>query len=205
MRHTRSFRAAIFVPVLGSVALALVPLRGAHAADVLGLYLGAAAGNGRVAIDDANFTGSTFGESHAAIKALVGIKPIPFVGAELEYVDFGHPRGPLGAYIADATVRGGAAFGVAYLPLPIGAIFVKAGIAHLQSTLGGSLAPGFGLCPTFGCVAFPTLRRSASGGAAGAGVEFKFLSWTMRAEYERFNAAGGNQALATLGVTWTFL
>ena len=37
------------------------------------------------------------------------------------------------------------------------------------------------------------------------GAQFKLGAWAVHAEYERFNAAGGNPNLVSLGVTWTFL
>ena len=33
----------------------------------------------------------------------------------------------------------------------------------------------------------------------------KFGAWAVRAEYERFNAAGGNPTLVSLGIMWIFL
>jgi len=48
------------------------------------------------------------------------------------------------------------------------------------------------------------LDRTNTGFAAGAGAQFKLGSWAVRAEYERFNAAGANPSLVSLGVTWTF-
>jgi hypothetical protein len=44
-----------------------------------------------------------------------------------------------------------------------------------------------------------------TGLAAGAGAQFKFGSLSVRGEYERFSAAGGNPSLFSLGLTWTFL
>jgi hypothetical protein len=40
--------------------------------------------------------------------------------------------------------------------------------------------------------------------AGGGGAQYKFGSWAVRAEYERFNAAGGNPSLLSAGVTWAF-
>jgi hypothetical protein len=41
-------------------------------------------------------------------------------------------------------------------------------------------------------------------GASGVGAQYKFGSWGVRAEYERFNAAGRNPGLLSAGITWTF-
>ena len=41
--------------------------------------------------------------------------------------------------------------------------------------------------------------------AAGAGIQYRFGALGLRAEYERFDAAGGNPSLLSLGLAWTFL
>jgi opacity protein-like surface antigen len=47
-------------------------------------------------------------------------------------------------------------------------------------------------------------RRANVGFAAGAGAQFKIGSLAVRGEYERFNAAGGNPGLLTVGIIWKF-
>ena len=59
--------------------------------DLLGLYVGAGAGVGQVDISGQGSSASNFNANHAAFKLIVGIRPIPVLGAELEYLDFGHP------------------------------------------------------------------------------------------------------------------
>lgn len=79
----------------------------------------------------------TFKEDHSAFKVMVGLRPLPSLGAELSYLDFGHPAGSLFDKPADASMRGESAFGVVYLPVPMVDVFVKAGAAHIQSTVTG--------------------------------------------------------------------
>ena len=191
---------------VAALALAL-PSAPARADDLPGLYLGGGVGQSRVDADGANFNRGSFKENHSAFKGIIGIRPIPVVGAELEYIDFGHPRGTLGGAPADVTLKGAAAFGVGYLPLPIGALFVKAGLARLQSTVNGVYAVAVPACNPGPCTGSPlfSLSRNDTSFAAGAGVQFKVLSWAIRAEYEHFHAAGGNPGLVSVGFTWTFL
>lgn len=47
-------------------------------------------------------------------------------------------------------------------------------------------------------------NRTNTGFAGGAGTQFKIGSFAVRGEYERFNAAGGNPSLLSLGITWRF-
>ncbi len=193
---------------IASLALAVVlPTGPARADDLLGLYLGGGVGQSRVDADGASFNSSSFKENHSAFKGIIGIRPIPVVGAEVEYIDFGHPRGTLGSLPADVTLKGAAAFGVGYLPLPIGALFVKAGLARLQSTVNGEYVVATPICDPGPCPgpSLFSLSRTDTSFAAGGGIQFKVLSWAIRAEYEHFHAAGGNPGLVSVGFTWTFL
>jgi opacity protein-like surface antigen len=181
---------------------------GVHAADLLGAYAGAAVGDARV---EANVPSvGDFKRHHSAFELTAGIRPISLIGAELSYIDFGHPRdhiSTVGTVSTDVTEKGAAAFGVVYLPLPVPVVdvFLKAGIARLQSTLKSSRI-GVATCtvtsPNCGLIRLDTTN---AGFAAGAGAQLKFGSLAVRAEYERFSAAGGNPSLLSLGLLWTFL
>jgi len=178
------------------LAAALLQTRHALAGDLLGLYVGGAVGQSQV---EANVpTVGDFKENHSAFKVIAGIRPISLIGAELSYIDFGHPSGNINGAASDVSEKGADAFGVLYLPVPVVDVFVKAGLARLQST-SNSVRVGFGPSPLF------RLDRTNTSFAAGAGAQFKLGAWGVRAEYERFNAAGGNPSLVSLGFTWTFL
>lgn len=193
--------------IVATVLLTLLPFSRAFAIDLIGLYVGGAIGQGRV---DANASGLVgippipslrdFSDNHSAYKVMVGVRPISLFGAELAYVDLGrvHEPGLPGLTTADVTMSGLTAFGMFYLPVPIVDIYLKAGIARFDSRVSVT-ACGVDLCQT--------ARRTVndSGFAGGAGVQLKFGSWAVRGEYERFNAAGGNPSLFSLGVTKTFL
>lgn len=185
-----------------------------RAEDLLGLYLGGAVGQGRVEASPGSLTSTTvgsttligagdFAENHSAFKLMAGIRPISIVGAELSYIDFGRPSGNLGTVPADVSLRGAAAFAVAYLPVPIVDIVVKAGFARLQNTVSGS----GGFAGVGDDIAFSSafrLDRTNTNFAVGGGVQYSIGSWALRAEYERFEAAGGSPSLLSAGVTWTF-
>ena len=133
---------------------------------------------------------------------MAGLRPIPVLGAEIAYVDFGHPDrlaglGPPGW--SDVSMKGAAAFGMFYLPVPLVDVYAKGGFARLQSTANVNPCPA-----CINPVAFPPLRRTNTSWAAGAGAQFKLASVAVRAEYERFNAAGGAPYLLSVGVSWTF-
>jgi hypothetical protein len=149
---------------------------------------------------------------------MVGLRPISLVGAEITYMDFGHPSGtvgtiPLGGAVpisGDVKMKGSAAFGVLYLPVPVIDIYVKAGLARLQTTENVTfrLPAPYATCVIEGGPSCQFSKRydvTNTGLAAGAGAQFKFGSLPVRGEYERFSAAGGNPSLFSLGLTWTFL
>lgn len=195
------------------VVTTLLVLPGRHAAadNLLGLYVGGAIGQAQVEAS-APFTTiaipspGEFKENHSAYKFMVGIRPISSVGAEVEYLNFGNPSGTTFTYPANASIKGEAAFGMLYLPIPVIDIYVKAGLARLKNDLRGYYPIGDNICE-FGqpCGTAPfESNRTNTTFAAGAGAQFKVGSWAVRAEYERFNSADEHPNLVSLGLTWSF-
>jgi opacity protein-like surface antigen len=194
------------------LAAALFTNLPARAGDGSGAYIGAAIGEGWVKTTDRIFSApspGTFSENHSAYKLMVGVRPISLLGAELAYLDFGHPHKALSAVdSADVGMKGAAAFGTLYLPVPVLDIYLKAGLSRIQTSANVTgIRPGVGTCAIGvpDCAHF-TNHNSVTDThfAAGAGAQFKLGSWAVRAEYERFDAAGSNPGLATVGLTWTF-
>jgi opacity protein-like surface antigen len=193
-----------------ATAVVVMPIRHAAADNLLGLYVGGAIGQSRV---EANTSFSApfgvypgqrdFDENHIAFEANLGVRPVSLLGGEISYIDFGKPGGSLYNYPANTSIKGAAAFGVLYLPVPIVDIYVKAGVARLESTVNGGL-PSLFACYVQGCPLPFQLNRTNTSGAGGVGAQYKFSSWAVRAEYERFNAAGGNPSLLSIGLTWSF-
>lgn len=100
-------------------------------------------------------------------------------------------------------MKGAAAFGVLYLPVPIVDVYGKAGVARLDSTVKGSICSPCA-CSFQICRSSFQLNRTNTSGAFGVGAQYRYGSWAVRAEYERFNAAGGNPSLLSAGITWSF-
>jgi hypothetical protein len=188
-----------------SVVIALIlvsmPFQLAHADNLLGLYVGGAAGQSQVEATAPDVT--NFNEKHSAFKFMLGIRPISLVGVEIAYDDFGHPSRTSGFLATDVTMKGESAFGVLYLPVPIVDVFLKAGLARIVSTATTNIVCPLGyLCPE---LASPEPeRRTNVGIARGAGVQVKIGSLAVRGEYERFNAAGGNPSLLSVGIILIF-
>ena len=210
MRLKSSQRTHIDIPllILASLVLLAQPSGKAVAGDLLGLYFGGAIGQSRVEATETacqcdifqEIVTEKFDETHLAFKGVLGARPISLVGAEIDYIDFGKPDGQAFGFSASASIKGVAAFGVLYLPVPVVDIYLKAGVAHLESIVKYSYC---GPCACNFCLNPVQLDRTNTTGAGGVGTQYRFGSWAVRAEYERFNAAGGNPSLLSAGITWT--
>jgi hypothetical protein len=215
MRLISSSRIHTDIPalILAALVFLALPSGNAVAEDLLGLYVGGAIGQSRglEATDSQVFPlpsssvteTQNFEGRHAAFKVMLGARPISLLGAEIDCIDFGKPRGSLWGNPADVSMKGGAAFGVLYLPVSIVDVYVKAGVARIESTVNGSIC--FPCACTYNqlCRFSFQQKTTNTSGAGGVGAQYKFGSWAVRAEYERFNAAGGNPSVLSAGITWT--
>jgi opacity protein-like surface antigen len=185
----------------------------ASADNLLGFYAGAGIGESTVRSDygfDPDYPIDSH-PHHTAWKVMAGIRPIPFVGAEAEYIDFGHPSSADSTTVADSGFYGFNAdshpkaevlYGVGYLPLPVEPafdLFAKVGVARLETNLNRYSQD----CPD--CV--PTLSRQAdwqTKPAYGAGAQVHFFGLAVRGEYERISSSFGDPDAFTVSATWTF-
>jgi hypothetical protein len=214
---------------LAAVVLALCSPISASAADLLGFYAGAALGQADIRANQFAYAFPPvsppvaplgFSEHATGWKVLAGIRPISLIGAELEYVDFGHPSAqvplpPLGALNAgiqaDAHPRATILSGLLYapLPLPLLDLYGKVGLSRLRTDVHAVV-----LCTTANgintaCPPSPypppfALNETITEFAYGAGAQLKFSAFAVRLEYERISASGGNPDLLSIGATWKF-
>jgi opacity protein-like surface antigen len=185
--------------------------------DPLGFYVGAGFGEAHVR-ESKEILGDTgydysFSASHAAWKLTAGIRPLALLGAEVDYLDFGNPStGPVGGFggLSQVDAKAGALFAVGYLPIPLPFLDVygKLGVARLRDK--ATEYPPTPACPTaqpecpvIGVHPFNVTDWSTDV-AFGLGVQGKWKSLAIRAEYERIAANAGNPDLLSVGVTWTF-
>lgn len=210
--------------VMPLVLCSLAAVRSARAADPLGLYVGAAYGQAHVRAQPGRFTSGrnspfplpTFDAAHSAYQAMLGIRLLSFIGAEVTYMDFGRPSpgqgipGPgANATAEQASQKGEAAYALLYLPVPIIDVYVKAGISRIKTDINASYAlPGVGTCtitqPDCGVI-FARGSSTDTAFAYGAGLQWKLGHWAVRGEYERFSAAGEHPTLASIGMLYWFL
>jgi len=188
----------------------------------LGVYAGAGLGRSSINQTDFDQFGSVFHHIDGqplGWNAVIGLRPIPFLGAEAEYIDFGNTRtGALPAFNANQFLggetrdRAAALFGVGYLPLPIPWVepFVKLGWAQMSEhdSYSGIYNGVFFNGAPLGLAA-ASQNTHPNGAAYGGGVQFHFEQLAIRAQYERISGErtfGGwnNPDLLSIGLNWTF-
>jgi len=156
--------------IAGSIFLISILLGGeeVRADNPLGFYAGGGIGQSRV--EASVPLAPVFRENHSAFKVLAGIRPISMIGAEVAYIDFGHPGRQTGFLASDVKMKGESAFGVLYLLVPTVDVFLKAGSARLDTTASTGIVCAFGQpCPL---VLSPAPAKGTNVGfAAGVGAQ----------------------------------
>lgn len=215
---------ARLIPATLAAVLALMTIPPAHATNLFNLYVGAAYARSNLRAKDSNpipFSGAgflnRFDRSDSGYQFSLGARGLELLGAEIDYFDLGsgsvsNAYGfPSVGTVTGATLsqKGEAAFAMLYLPVPVIDIYLKAGVDRITSNLGAEFTPAsicfnggvVGSCPTESLA----LHATTTGLALGAGAQWKFGNWGLRAEYERFTALGEHPDLVSVGVVWTFL
>ena len=215
-------------PTCSGLSLAIAGLclaNSARAADLLGFYLGAetywAHGYGDVplgvppaALQYGPNLPSRLEESRRSGTPVIGFRPIPLVGAEIKYVDFGRRLYYFNSneqgYGLEAASKAVTLFGMLYAPLPVRFIdlYGKAGAARLKSTFAGDarISEYCGLFqPASDCYWAANVKRTEVRFAYGAGAQLKLSSLAVRAEYEIVQQSGDDRPhIFSLGAAWTF-
>lgn len=170
--------------------------------DLLGLYVGGSIGRS----DIHTWAVTPTGTNEVVVRptgwtASVGVRPLRYLGAELQYLDFGNARRDSTTVHTNAE----ALAAVLYAPIsvPFLDVYAKLGPAHWQSTVSTEL---FGLqCPYFisPCGQFSE-KLGGTDLVYGAGLQFKLGSGAVRVEYERIEAYPEYPYMYQVGLTWTF-
>ena len=189
----------------------------AAASNLLGLYVGAGAGRAEVratgfrnpAPASLSAPLGTLGRNAFAYQLTAGVRFLSVFGAEADYLDLGHASAAIGRQAnASVDTTGTAVFGVFYLPIPVINVFAKAGLARLDTQGNASVAlPGIGSCAigVAGCGVYSSAyRQRTTSLAAGIGAQIDLGPLAVRAEVERFSAAGEHPSLAAIEVLFRF-
>lgn len=198
--------------ILALTPCALLAVTVARADDLLGLYFGAGYGQAHIRAESGQIipqsTGSLAGVdmTHSAFKAIAGIRPLSFVGAEVSYMDFGQASSITGEPVPglpgvvvnseQVSQKGETAFALLYLPVPIVDVYLKGGLSRITTEFGVSYT---GLGAGMLSAAHDSTDTAF---AYGAGLQWKLGQWAVRGEYERFSAAGANPSLLSISMTF---
>jgi hypothetical protein len=156
---------------------------GGSASDVSSEY-SATAGAGPVRDDD-------------GFKLIGGFRPLDSFAVEANYADFGTTRAPLNIACvttpcpseASAEAQALSLSAVGLFALPFVDLYGRVGVARWESENRILVSQkGEGTDPTY-----------------GAGVQFRFGSFAVRVEYERFEFGDDAADLRSVGFTYTFL
>jgi hypothetical protein len=169
----------------------------AHAQLLPDAYVGA--GVSRARMDDIFGSGRNFDLNNTAWKAFIGVKPLPFLGVEANYMDLGSESRRFGFAgfsdrgHVDAHAFSAFAVGFVPLPLPIVDIFGKAGFArwNLNGHTDSSLF---------------AIDDHGTDFAWGGGAQARLGALGLRLVYEQFNVRNTDGVKAvSFDVSWHFL
>jgi OmpA-like transmembrane domain len=179
------------------ITLTLALGASAACAQVPDAYMGVGASQAQ--IHDIFGSGTDFNLNHTAWKALIGFRPLPFLGAEANYMDLGSESRQFGfggfSDSGHVDAKAFSAFAVGFLPLPLPYIdvFGKAGAARWS--LNGHTNPSFFAIGDHG-----------TDFAWGGGAQGRFGPIGLRLEYEQFNLRNTDGVKAvTVDVLYHFL
>jgi outer membrane protein with beta-barrel domain len=179
-------------------AILLMGATGAAYAQLPDAYVGAGVSQAR--ISDIFHSGHDFDLNNTAWKAFVGVRPIPFLGVEANYMDLGSESRSFGFTGFQSTnghvnAHAFSAFAVGFFPLPVPwlDVYGKAGAARW--TLNGHDSSSLF-----------DLDEQGTDFAWGGGAQAHFGPFGLRLEYEQFNVRNTNGVkAASFDVLWHFL
>jgi hypothetical protein len=175
----------------------------ARAADgLLGLYIGGSIGRSDIHLDS-SWTATATGADEVVVRptgwtASVGVRPLQYLGAELQYLDFGKGQWDrsagntlTGLQVPVSTnlhTNAEALAAVLYAPIPVSFfdLYAKLGPAHWHSTANGEIygLPCPNTIPNCGQIAVKPVKQDSTDLVYGAGLQFKLGPGAVRLEYE---------------------
>lgn len=154
-------------------------------------------------------TNYDFGDSFSdtkdtALKAIAGFRLLDSFGLEADYVDHGKLTEHFDispCLVAPCTTtlalkaRTAAAFAVGFLDFPVVDLFAKAGLSYGDATLRSSAS---------GPTVVPVVKDTGTEFAWGVGAQAHFLSFAVRAEFERYKVFDRSLDTYSASVLYTF-
>ncbi len=156
-----------------------------------GFYLGGSLGQSSIQWTE---QAVKFDGAGTAYKIIAGLRPLDWLGVEVNYVDFGSTDDSVGAINIKSEGKGISAYAVGFLPVGPVDVFAKAGLVNWDASLSAPALPAL------------SMNESGTDLSYGVGVQFRLLSLSIRGEYEVFKIKELDDVnLFSIGLTWTFL
>ncbi|WP_129642501.1 outer membrane beta-barrel protein [Peristeroidobacter agariperforans] len=170
-------------------AIVLLAASGSVFAADNGIYLGGSVGQANLKVDNlAGLSAADFDGDDTAFKVIAGFRPLDWFAVEASYVDFGNPDATVLGERFEAEADGVSAFAVGFFALGPVDIFGKLGGINWDSNFSGGL------------------ESDGTDFAYGVGAQLRFLSLSVRAEYEGFDLSDVDDLnMISIGLTYTFL
>lgn len=174
-------------------ALTFVACAPAWSADN-GFYLGASVGQSKVEAGDSvpDIGDVEFDADATGYKVILGWRPLNWFAVEGNYVDLGSGDDDVLGEKIESSIDGISLSAVGFLPVGPVDLFARVGVIDWSAELS---APNIDV-------------RSKDDGtdlAYGVGAQFRILSLSLRAEYERYEIADTDKVdMVSIGLTYTF-
>jgi opacity protein-like surface antigen len=186
----------------------------ARAENPLGVYAGAGGGRAHLGFDcylNDVTQSSCLNHANFGWTAFAGIQPLPFVGAELQYLDFAHASNVTNSTkLTSERARALALFGTGTVSLPFVDLYAKAGLGAVQTktaifTTSPNQCAAYGTCGYWG----NWIDKTAGRFGWGLGFQVKLSSLAIRGEYVRFivpssSYPNGEPDLLSVALLWKF-
>jgi Outer membrane protein beta-barrel domain len=200
---------------LGGLAMTCAAINTNASDNPLGFYVGAAAGRSNIRVNDPS-SGLELDARPGGWTVFAGLRPLSLLGAELQYIEYGHSTvQPTLSGLSATAQRVGtvdwkqhattlSALIYAPIPLPFFDVYGKAGLAQLDTR--GIASQGCGsitVCSPYSPNVTP-INKTATHFSYGAGSQLKVSSLAFRLEYQESGARGRGPDLLSFGVSWEF-
>jgi len=201
-------------PAAALVLVSLLVSTNAQCGNLPGLYVGAGGGRAHLGYDcylDGVHFSTCLDATHFGWTAFAGLQPLPFLGAELQYLDFGQAQ-QVENYSSLTTERARALalFGTGTVSLPFVDLYAKAGLGGLQTKTAILTSSPHQCVDTGACGYYGTqFDKEALRFAWGLGLQVKVASLALRGEYVRFivpssSFPNGEPDLLSVALLWKF-
>jgi opacity protein-like surface antigen len=178
----------------------------AWGANPLGLYVGVGGGRADLRVHPAYCSASNCSNATVAgWTAFAGLQPLPFLGAELQYLDFGHTaQGIAGPYPYYQHAHALAVFATGAVPLPFVDLYAKVGAGLVHTRTSATVQSGIE-CILHFCQGVEDKDDTHFGWGLGARFKLpKLSSLALQAEYVRFSVPYGDPDLLSVALLWKF-